>query len=124
MSDFHDRKEIRREKRLAYLGTNKPMCVACGYDKHPAALERAHIAPRGFYPETALLCRNCHREQSDAEKDHAYRPETPNPTLETIGHYLLGLAEFLKLIARTLETFGLWLIDCAKRLIDPQPEAA
>ena len=113
----------RREADFKRLRTRNPVCLSCGYSDHPAALEFAHIAPRKFHDDGGVLCSNCHREQSDQEKDFSYAPTTGNPMMETIGRYLLAVAEWLKRIADTFITFGEWLLEQAEHVLPYEPEA-
>ncbi len=113
----------RLERVFRRLGTRNPVCIGCGYSKSPFALELAHIAPKKFHDDVAILCRNCHREQSDAEKDFAYAHETDNPKMETIGRYLLGLSEFFLLIARATSEFGRWLVENAAHVPPRESES-
>lgn len=116
--------EVRREKDYRRLRTRNPVCLSCGYSDHPAALELAHIAPRKFHDDGGVLCSNCHREQSDTEKDFSYAPVTGNPMMETIGRYLLALSEWLSRIGATLAQFGQWLLEQAEHVLPYDPEAA
>ena len=116
-------KDTRLEQKYRKLGTREPICAGCGYRKSPYAFEHAHVVPRKYGDETVLLCRNCHREQSDGEKDHSYEPTTANPKMETIGRYLVAVADFLKMIANTLADYGAWLMDQAKHVLPYEPEA-
>ncbi|HCY54481.1 MAG TPA: hypothetical protein DF715_02760 [Oceanicaulis sp.] len=116
--------EERREKDFRRLRTRNPVCLSCGYSDHPAALEFAHIAPRKFHDDGGVLCANCHREQSDTEKDFSYAPVTGNPMMETIGRYLLALSEWLTRIGATLAEFGQWLLEQAEHVLPYDPKAA
>jgi len=107
-----DVKELEREKRrqaqLERLGTNTPRCVICGED-NPSCLELHRIPGRKFGNELAIVCRNCHRKLSDAQKDHPH-PETDPPSFgERIVHFLHGLADLF-------EQFGPQLRKMAKQL--------
>ena len=113
----------RREADYRRLRTRTPICLSCGYSDHPAAMEFAHIAPRKFHDDGGVLCANCHREQSDTEKDYSYSPVTHNPMMETIGRYLLALAEWLKRIGGTLAEFGEWLLEQAEHVLPYETEA-
>jgi hypothetical protein len=112
----------RREADFRRLRTRTPVCLSCGYSDHPAALEFAHIAPRKFHDDGGVLCSNCHREQSDQEKDFSYEPTTGNPRMEIIGRYLLAVAEWLKRIADTFISFGEWLLEQAEHVLPYEPE--
>lgn len=97
------------EKRLIQarerLGTNHPVCVVCG-EKDPRCLEAHHIAGRAFDGQTVPVCRNCHRQLSDTQKDHPGKNGDPPGLLERIAHYLLGLGDMLHLIADRLKQFA------------------
>ena len=108
-------KETRYQNAIARLGGREPFCVICGFDDHPAALELAHVAGKNFHDDVAVLCSNCHRRQSDGEKDRGFRPQTYSPELESMGHYLLGLATFLGMLSKTLPDFGERLIEQAEK---------
>lgn len=77
-------------------------------------MERHHLAGEGFDQTTVIMCRNCHRKLSDVQKDHpAILGETPT-TSESIGHFLLGLADLFLLLAGKLCEFGEYLIEQAR----------
>lgn len=122
MTNKYQDEETRREKDYHRLRTRNPICVGCGYSDHPAAMELAHIIPRKFDDDAVVLCTNCHRMQSDAEKDYSYNPTSDNPQMETIGRYLLSVADFLKLIAAKFEMFGHWLLEQAEHVLPYSPE--
>ena len=105
--------EDRKQQRLRRLGTRTPCCLGCG-ETHPAVLEQHHIAGRKYSDDTATACLNCHRKLSDKQRDHV-PPGSSERTgpLAGIGHYLLGLADFLAMIVETLREFGAWLIGGA-----------
>lgn len=115
MDDTLSPEEMRRERDYRRLRTRNPICLHCGYHNHPAAMELAHIAPHKFHDDAGVLCSNCHREVSDPEKDLPYAPQTQNPQIETIGRYLLALAEWFERIARTIAEFGAFLLALAER---------
>lgn len=112
----------RREADYRRLRTRTPICLSCGYDNHSAAMEFAHIAPRGIHADGGVLCSNCHREMSDTEKDFSYAPQSQNPMMEAIGRYLLALAEWFERIAETFTTFGDWLLVQAEHTLPYGPE--
>lgn len=62
---------------------------------------------------TVLICCNCHKVLSDDQKDHPGFDPNADPMLNAIGHFLLGLADMLKLIVDKLYAFGLALIERA-----------
>jgi hypothetical protein len=124
MNDYMTDEELRREADYARVRTRNPVCHACGFDKHPAAMELAHIAPRRFHDDAVVLCANCHRIASDAEKGLPYSPSTANPTLETIARYLMHLSKLFILIAETFNKFGAQLLELAEKDLTPQAERA
>jgi hypothetical protein len=109
----------RKQQRLRRLGTRTPCCVGCG-ETHPAVFEQHHIAGRKYFDDTVTLCLNCHRKQSDKQRDHV-QPGSKGPTglLAAISHYLLGLANFLAMVAETLFKFGSLLIGQAIGVATP-----
>ncbi len=122
MTNKYDDIDTHREKDFKRLRTRDPSCVGCGYNKNPAAMELAHIAPRKFHDDAVVLCSTCHREQSEPEKDYSYAPTTDNPQMETIGRYLIAVSDFLKMIAGTLADFGSWLLEQAEHVLPYEPE--
>lgn len=123
MDDIISPEELRRESDYRRLRTRNPICQCCGYMNHPAALEFAHIAPRKFHDDGGVLCSNCHRELSDIEKDFSYAPQSENPQMETIGRYLLALAEWFRRIAETIAQFGEWLLEQSEHALPHDGEA-
>ena len=97
--------EKRHLRALERLGTSHPVCVACGEDD-PRCLEAHHIAGRAFDDQTVLVCRNCHRKLSDAQKDHPGKIGDPPSPLERIAHFLLGIGDMLHLIADSVKQFA------------------
>ena len=122
MTNKYQDEETRREKDYRRLRTRNPICVGCGYSDHPAALELAHIAPREFHDDGVVLCSNCHRAQSDTEKDYSYSPQSDNPEMETIGRYLLALSEFFQMMATRMSEFGHWLLEQSEHVLPYTPE--
>jgi len=101
--------ERRKQSRLEKLGTNNPICGTCG-ERDWRCLERHHVADFGRDDATVNICRNCHRKVSDDQKDHpAYDPNADR-MLDSIGHFLIGLADLLRLIIEKLVEFGHALI--------------
>jgi hypothetical protein len=73
-----------------------------------------HVAGQHFDTDLAIVCRNCHRKLSDVQRGHPKPTDDDPGTFERIGHYLLGLADLLKMIAEKLGQFGSYLVDFAK----------
>lgn len=106
------RKEVRKQRRLERLGSNEPRCGVCG-ESDDRCLERHHVADHGRDEATVAICRNCHRKVTDDQKDHPRFNAAADPMLDSIGHFLLGLADMLRLIVEKLAEFGLALINRA-----------
>ena len=113
-------KETRKQRRCEALGTNDPRCGTCGYN-HWQSIEEHHPADYGRDDTTVLICRNCHRILSDDQKDHPAFDPNADPMLDAIGHFLLGLADMLRIIIEKLYAFGHALIE---RAASPQPRGA
>ena len=100
----------RLEQQYRRLRTRNPVCVACS-ESYPFCLELHHLAARKHHDDVSVVCRNCHRKLSDGQHDHATIPTSETEgALTKIGHYLLGLADFLMMIVTTLREFGKQLI--------------
>ena len=113
--------ERRKQQALRRLGTDTPRCGACGESRWQA-LEAHHIAGQAHDAKTtAVICRNDHRVLSDAQFDHPSKQDCSNSQLEAIGHFLLGLADMLKIAVEKLVEFGLYLIELAK---EPPPASS
>ncbi len=106
-------KETRKQNRLEKLGNNHPVCVICGEDSWQC-LEQHHIAGKDYSNDLCNICRNCHRKLSDDQNDHPKQISQPPTSLETIGHMLIGLADFFALLVERLREYGLQLIQAAK----------
>ena len=107
----HDyERERRRQKRLEKLGTNDPHCGLCG-ESDDRVLELHHIAGRKHDDALAIICRNCHRVVTDDQKDHPAFDPAADPMLASIGHFLLGLVDMLRVVIVKLSEFALTLID-------------
>jgi len=105
-------RETRKQRRLEMLGTNDPRCANCG-DTRWQCIELHHVADYDRDDTTVCICRNCHRVLSDDQKDHQAFDPNADPTLDMIGHFLLGLADMLRRIIDKLYAFGLLLIERA-----------
>jgi hypothetical protein len=106
-------REARKQRRLERLGTNEPRCGTCG-EARWQCMEKHHPPGRARDPDTVvLICRNCHRVVSDDQKDHPpFNPEA-DKMLDMIGHFLLGLADMLRIVIEKLYLFGRTLIERA-----------
>ncbi|MGO4705786.1 hypothetical protein AB4072_08420 [Microvirga sp. 2MCAF38] len=112
MKNVNLERERRKQNAFERLGTHKPTCPTCG-ETHFACFEEHHIAGRKYDATTWPICANCHRKVTDAQKDHPSFLTSSNRQLETIGRFLLGLADLLSLAVEKLVEFGRELIERA-----------
>lgn len=110
MSELEKRRETRRQKAFNRLGTNNPIC-AFGHETDWHCMELHHLEGEAFGKTLVIVCRNCHRKLSDAQKDHPAQLGAQPTTIESIGHFLLGLADLLLMLAAKLWEFGEYLIE-------------
>ena len=108
--------EIRKQKRLEVLGTNNPICVACGEDDW-RCFEQHHIAGKAHSNDLSIVCSNCHRKLTDKQKDHPKCNGDPSQ-LQSIGYWQLGFSDLLALAAETLRQNGHHLIQAEKNNSD------
>lgn len=114
-------RETRKQRRHEALGTNEPRCGTCGENRWQC-MEKHHPPGRVRDPDTTVLeCRNCHRVLSDDQRDHPAHNADADKMLDTIGHFLLGLADMLRIVIERLYAFGLALIE---RAASPQSGGA
>jgi 5-methylcytosine-specific restriction endonuclease McrA len=105
MDEEFRKKERRRQAQLERLGTNTPRCVVCGEDDS-RCLELHHLAGRKFGDELVIVCRNCHRKLSDAQKDNP-KPQADAPSFEErLAHFLLGVADLFELLVIRFREFA------------------
>lgn len=123
MDDIISKEEKQREKDYRRLRTRTPVCLTCGYSGSSSSMHYSHIAPRRFHDDGGVQCLNCHGERTAAERGQSYEPQSENPQMETIGRYLLALADWLSRIAETIAAFGAWLLDVAESSPNIEPEA-
>ena len=102
----------RKQQRLRKLGSN-PICGTCG-ERSWQCLDAHHVADFGRDDATVIVCANCHRKLSDLQEDHPGFDASAEPTLDRIGHFLLGLADLLEVVVEKLKEFAEILIDLAK----------
>lgn len=103
-------------RRFEKLGTNNPSCRVCG-ERDWRVLEENHLAGCKRDGFVIIKCRNCHRKVSDDQYDHPAFDPCADPLLDTIGHWMLGLADTLRLVAEKLCEFGLALIKRASAVL-------
>jgi hypothetical protein len=105
--------EARRQAVLQRLGCDNPRCVRCG-ENDPFCLELHHIAGQTYDTVTVTVCRNCHRQASDMQRDHPSRISDPPSLYEQVGHFLLGLADLFSILIEKCRQLGTALIASAK----------
>lgn len=115
-------KERRKQSRLNKLGTDNPICGCCG-ERDWRCIEMHHVADYGRYEAMVLICANCHRKVTDDQKDHPAFDPSADPILDGIGHFLIGLANLLRLIIEKLYAFGHTLIELAAPISTPETPA-
>lgn len=103
-------RERRRQLRLERFDTEAPRCAACP-ETDVRCLEAHHVAGRRYDALTVALCANCHKKVTDDQKDHPPLIPKGDPFLQQVGHFLLGLADMLRLIVDRLVAFGEALIE-------------
>lgn len=106
--DEHAR-ERRKQRRLERLGSNDPRCGMCG-EADDRTLELHHVAGRKHGETMVPLCRNCHRKVTDDQHEHPAFDPNADTMLASIGNFLLGLSDMLRIIVEKLHEFGLALI--------------
>jgi hypothetical protein len=96
------KREQRKQRRLAALGTNNPRCGCCGETRWEC-LEVHHVAGRAHDENaTVVLCANCHRLVTQAQKDQPPSPCNADPHAEWMYDLLLGAADLLRWVADQL----------------------
>jgi hypothetical protein len=107
-------RERRKQRRLEALGTNEPRCATCG-ETDWRVIEQHHVADHGRDSAMVLECPHLPRADVGRTNPRAYMGFNPNaePMLDRIGHFLLGLADMLRIIVAKLYEFGRALIERA-----------
>src|SRR5262249_1579968 len=106
--------DARRAAAYRRLGNQQPRCALCGEDDW-RCLELHHLAGKAYDTEvTVIVCRNCHRKQSDPAANAAAPAQADTPILERIGRYLLGLGDFFAQLAAKLTAYGKQLLEAAR----------
>jgi hypothetical protein len=114
------RNEKRKLSRLEKLGTDTPICPHCG-ESDWRCMELHHVAGQARDPSVVLACANCHRKLTDDQQDHPAIGVVDDTLLDTVGHFLLGVADMLRLIFEKLREFGQAVITRAGGEPRPAP---
>lgn len=102
--------ERRKQRRLEEVGTNRPVCIACGCTDW-YTFEGHHIAGRHFDKHVEYCCANCHRRFTEAGKSRP-QPSSKSPeAAECAGQYCLGLSDIFEPVARMLDDYGNKLVQ-------------
>lgn len=109
MNDDEKKRERRKQRRLAQIGTTDPVCLMCGCAKW-YLFEGHHIAGRRYDKHVEYFSKECHGELTEMQKSHPPATSKTPGTVECAGHYSLGLADIFYPISRMLEQFGHRLI--------------
>lgn len=115
--------ETRKQRALHRLGTDNPRCRICGNDRWEC-LELHHLEGQAYGDTLVIVCRNCHRELSVQQDGHPKPLPGGRTTGECIGHFMLGLADLLVLLAKKLKELGEWLIEEARRALPKKRRAS
>jgi hypothetical protein len=107
------RSERAKARRLKELGTARPICAMCG-ETDWRCLEAHHVAGQRRDETTVILCANDHMRMSEEQRDHPTFDACADPLLDRVGHFLLGLADMLRVIVDALVDFGNQLIARAQ----------
>lgn len=109
---------IRKEHQLQRLGDSTPVCIVCGYSapeglvKADRSLLEDHHLPALHVGPTVSLCRNCHAEQSEKQRDWPKPMFDANRSpLVTLAAFLRGLCEFLISMADHVLLWTTWLLQ-------------
>jgi hypothetical protein len=109
MDEIERQREKRKLRAQERLGTDNPRCCICPED-NPHCLERHHIAGQAYGSDTIIVCRNCHRKLTDLQNDHPKSMGASPDLVESIGRFLLGIADLFELLIKKLREFGAALI--------------
>lgn len=111
MNEYQLEQELERTRQAQRLHGFDRQCVACG-ERNQRCLELHHVPGKGYGDDLVPVCRNCHRKLTDRRANVA--PPGDPSTLDCIGHWLIGLAELLFLLAQRALEYGQALIEAAK----------
>lgn len=114
MDDDDRKRERRKQTRLGKLGTDNPVCTVCG-ERDWRVFDQHHTAGRNFDATEQIVCKNDHARLSDNQYDHPAQLSDPPNLLERVGHFLLGLADWLALLIEKFREFGHGLIEEARK---------
>ena len=107
------RPERSKARRLKELGTDRPICAMCG-ETDWRCLEAHHVAGQRRDRRTVIVCANDHLRLTDDQKDHPNSNGVNDAFLDRVGHFLLGLADMLRIVVDALVEFAHELIARAQ----------
>jgi hypothetical protein len=111
MTEEEKKREQRKQRRLATLGTPTPRCL-CG-ETFWACFEVHHLAGQAYDPATLPVCTNCHRKLTQDQKDRAPPPPETEEWRVRLYNILCGAADVLVLIASKLIEIARDLLVCS-----------
>jgi hypothetical protein len=109
-------RQRRMERWFEKMGTREPRCPCCP-ETHFACFEGHHLAGRLYHPFIVWVCVNDHRKLTDMQKDHPMHHPDADPLLQSVAHFLYGLADLLEL-ATVLDDGGGQLRNFADALLE------
>lgn len=115
-NEYEIHKQIELAKHARRLGGYEQTCIVCG-EPNQRCLELHHLEGQAYGETLVSVCGNCHKKLTDP-KANKRAPEYVS-RLDQVGHFLLGLAELLLLLAMKALEFGQQLIEAAK--VCPRP---
>jgi hypothetical protein len=115
-------REVRRARRERDLGEN-PACVLCCYSNpyslmrvKRSLLEDHHIFPKANDPDaTMILCRNCHGEITEANRDAGISMRKANSLTEKVITFLSCLKVLFLTLANACGRMVQELTESLKR---------
>ena len=107
-------REAEFVKRCRAAGFSDPRCIVCG-ERRIWRLELDHIAGRKHDDTCAPLCCNCHEDRTFTQRLEIKGGENPTNVFETIGRFMLGLAQWFELLIEKLYEWGEFLIGLARQ---------
>lgn len=109
-------REARMERRFQTLGTRTPRCPCCS-ESTWNCFQVHHIAQAKYMPDvTIIVCLNCHRKLSEMQEEHPMFDKNADPFLQSLVHFLLGLADMFELAIEKLREFASALMQRAREV--------
>jgi hypothetical protein len=121
------KRERRHQRRCESIGTNNHVCLTCvNPNLKPYNFQEHHIAHKRYdLHATEYICKLCHDDRSEEQRDHPPRISTSeNPSrAECAARYSLGLSDMLLPASRVAAYYGRRLIEeAARRALPPESQ--